>query len=200
MLLCRFNPLDKNCDPLNDSTDETSPENYKLLLRVLEDVAKAASHDRTLIQWLAVTKDKGLKYHSWIDEYQEAVRLTTSTDEETPIKNVASGAPDKKASTHRSITKREILSVEWPMPVEAPSLGNILNELPKWVQSACEKVGRPGKGAEGSHLWNPAQLAVCLAVRTPHKTWACKKTALTNFLRHNFSDHFAEWEVEVEHI
>ncbi len=200
MLLCQFNPLDDRSTPQEDTTSETGPEDFKRLLRVFEDVANGDSQPRTLSQWLTIARDKHLRYHSWIDDYAKAVLLTTSTNEATPKGSAVSSALGKKTLTPRAVTKREILSVPWPMPPDAPPLENILSELPKWVQSAYKKVGRPGKGAEGSHLWNPAQLAVCLAVTTPHKRWACKKTALTNFLRGNFSDHLEEWNGSAEHI
>ena len=90
MLLCGFNPHDNKCDPLADSTDETSPDDYKRLLRVLEDISDAGSQPRTLLQWLAIARDKGLKYHSWIDEYENAVALVREGNEQ----NVSYGAPE----------------------------------------------------------------------------------------------------------
>lgn len=69
MLLCQFNPHDVLHDPLEVFNPETGPGDYKLLLCVFDDVAKADSQPRTLLQWLAIAKDKRLKYHSWIDEY-----------------------------------------------------------------------------------------------------------------------------------
>ena len=92
----------------------------------------------------------------------------------------------------RGVTKAEIIAAEWPMPSNAPTLENILNKIPSWVDEACIKVGRAGKGQSGSHLWNPVMLAVCLAVLTPHKKWTCNQLALTNFLRAKFPDYFDE--------
>lgn len=91
----------------------------------------------------------------------------------------------------RGISKSEILAVDWPLPNEAPDLENILNKLPKWADEACLKIGSAGKG---SHLWNPAQLAVCLATTTPQKKWSCKQPALDKFIRANFSEYFDEWD------
>lgn len=72
MLLCRQNPLDKSSDPLNVSTDETTPDDFNWLVRVFEDVATDGK-PRRLTQWLSEAQCKGLKYHSWIDEYIAAV-------------------------------------------------------------------------------------------------------------------------------
>ena len=106
-----------------------------------------------------------------------------------------SGTPEKAAApVHRGgVTKREILCIDWPMPAEAPPLENILDEIPKWVDAACKKIGAPGKGAAGSHLWNPAILAVCLSTKTPQKKWGVGEGTLTNFLRLHFSDYLQEW-------
>ncbi|MER2626402.1 MAG: hypothetical protein ABTS22_21015 [Accumulibacter sp.] len=92
------------------------------------------------------------------------------------------------------ISKREVLSVDWPLPAGAPTLQNIIDSLPKWVDEACTKVGRVGKGVNGSHLWNPAILAFCLATKTPQKQWAAGKGALTSCLRRSFPDYLAQWE------
>jgi hypothetical protein len=92
------------------------------------------------------------------------------------------------------VTKAEILCVEWPMPASAPPLKNVLCDIPKWVDAACTKVGRPGKGAGGSHLWNPAMLACCLATKTPQKQWGVGKGVLTRFLRTNFAEYLEQWE------
>lgn len=81
MLLCRFNPHDDPLDPLSITTDETAPDDFKRLLRVFEDVAQADAKGRTLNQWYGIARDKKLKYHSWIDKYEAAVRLTANQAE-----------------------------------------------------------------------------------------------------------------------
>lgn len=186
MLLCQFNPHDDRCDPLEDFNTETGPADYKRLLRVFED----ESQPRTLMQWIAVAQDNGLKYHSWIDGYvNAAMQGQKDAETATPI------APNKD---RRGETKAEILAVEWPMPAGAPSLESILKKIPKYVEEACIKIGKVGKGPSGSHLWNPAVLAVCLASQSPHKQWKCNTAALTNFLRSEFSTYFDEWEAKLQ--
>lgn len=100
----------------------------------------------------------------------------------------------------RGVTKQEILSVTWPTASGAPPLENILKNIPKWAEEACTKVGRRGKGAGGSHLWNPAVLAVCLATTSPQKGWKVSKTALDRIIRSNFEDYLSEWEKASEHL
>ncbi len=196
MLLCRINPLE-NEDPegIYVDGDDSSPKRYRLLLQAFEDVASTSPKHRTLMEWRAIAQQKGLRYHTWIDEYEEAIGRLAPT--EAPA---TSGTPEKGelsamgAIISAGVTKAEILCIKWPLPDSAPPLENILDDLPKWVDAACNKTGRPGKGAGGSHLWNPALLAVCLATKTPQKKWAVGKGALTNFLRVNFSEYFEQWE------
>lgn len=80
MLLCRFDPHDEKLNPTECSTDETEPNDFKLLLRVLEDVANAESQHRSLLQWLSIARDKGVKYHSWIDEYVNGTVLVEASN------------------------------------------------------------------------------------------------------------------------
>lgn len=95
----------------------------------------------------------------------------------------------------RGVTKAEILGVEWPTPNGAPTIESILDKIPKWAEEACIKVGRAGKG---SHLWNPAMFAVCLATRTSHKQWVSNQQSLTSLLRNHFSEYLDEWSSKRE--
>lgn len=97
-------------------------------------------------------------------------------------------------SPERGVTKAEILAAEWPLPSDAPKLENILREIPKWVEAACTRIGQRGKGASGSHLWNPALLAVCLATRTIHKRWIANRQALDHVIRESYSDYLDQWQ------
>lgn len=80
-LLCQFNPLKCNCDPLDKNNDpktvtnlETGPDDFKLLLAIFQDVARTDPMPRSLLQWLCVAvraelSNELLRHHSWIDEY-----------------------------------------------------------------------------------------------------------------------------------
>jgi hypothetical protein len=75
MLLCQFNPRDDTADPLTTTNNETGPDDFKRLVRIFEDVAQANAQARTLSQWHSIVRDKGLKYHSWIEKYESARKL-----------------------------------------------------------------------------------------------------------------------------
>jgi hypothetical protein len=201
MLLCRLNPHDDNLDPLIITTEETAPKDFKNLLRVFEDGEQGQSQARTLIDWHDLARNKRLRYHSWIDAFRQAVTeiaQATDTPALVPAKSQGqrdaahSGTTEKAAPI--GVTKREILAVDWPLPPSAPRLQNIIDSLPKWAEEACTKVGRVGKGADGSHLWNPAVLAACLTTTTAQKKWTVGKGTLTSFLRREFPDYLNQWE------
>jgi hypothetical protein len=48
---------------------ETTPEDYKRLLFVFESKERAEPKHRTLNDWLDIAREKGVKYHSWIDAW-----------------------------------------------------------------------------------------------------------------------------------
>lgn len=71
-LLCQHDPLDVNADPENVTNLETGPDDFRLLLRVFEDVHQSATKCRTLIEWITIAKARTCKHHSWISRYLEA--------------------------------------------------------------------------------------------------------------------------------
>ncbi len=81
MQLCLLNPHDDTTDPLTTTSNETGPDDFKRLVRVFEDIAQADAQARTLKQWRDIAKARGLNYHSWIDEYDQAIGLTDKQEE-----------------------------------------------------------------------------------------------------------------------
>ncbi len=79
-LLCRLNPSDEQDNPLEITTDETNPNDFKLLKRVLEDVERSIPQSRTLADWLAVAHEKRLKHHSWAGGYEKARQALKAAD------------------------------------------------------------------------------------------------------------------------
>lgn len=102
-LLCNQNPLDDSSDPLLLSTDETNPLDFKRLLRVFNEAAELDVKPRTLMLWLDLANQNGLKYHSWIDEYIAAVETT---------KGAQGLAPPQLSTEGHSIVKPSETSAE----------------------------------------------------------------------------------------
>lgn len=103
MLLCGFKPMSGD-DPLRDSTEETTPEDYRRLLLIFGD------HDdnQPLSAWLDIAKDAGLRVHSWLARYKDAKAiLAIKTDGDAP-QPTPTGKP---AQSTASNTRRDGLAV-----------------------------------------------------------------------------------------
>ena len=74
------------------------------------------------------------------------------------------------------------------------AMENILNEIPKWVGHACKRIGAPGKGRSGSHLWNPAILGFCCINEATRKKWVANKKKMGDFLQKYFNTFYPQWE------
>ncbi len=74
MVLCRLNPFERE-DPerIYVDGDEASPHRYRLLLRAFEDAASTIPKHRTLMEWRTIAQQRNLPYHSWIDNYADAM-------------------------------------------------------------------------------------------------------------------------------
>jgi hypothetical protein len=119
MLLCWFDPEDAHRDPTKESSNEIGPDDFKKLLLMFVSVDKAEQKARTLCQWLAIAREKGLKYHSWIDTYALARNEESSADSSSGhgvpkvgASDTANETPQERravaAETARGV-KREIL-------------------------------------------------------------------------------------------
>lgn len=187
LLMCNLNPNEDALDPLNVSNEITDPGNFKNLLQVFNDEANNDKRPRRLIEWHQIAANKKLRYHSWIDNYLVAKNQLVQN----------SNAPS--TDTRRfGVTKREILSVDWPLPEAAPPLENILDEVPIWVTPAREKFDYEAKGGRNSYLWNPAILGVCLATKTSHKQWVASNGSLRSFISKYFPGYLVEWDIAMQ--
>jgi len=78
MLLCRFNPNKETLsDAESNTTDQTVPGDFLKLWQRFEDLSRAEPRFRSLHDWLHAVKKMQARYHSWIDEYVDAVALLT---------------------------------------------------------------------------------------------------------------------------
>ena len=189
------NPLRLHVIRQSDGNASDSP--YSLLVQVI-------AHCRKVANGLCKPDWDGTLHHAYIsneDFVLEWEQCLAGATESKPVLAADESSWHTKAREIAvlGVTKSEILSVDWPMPTGAPRLADILDRIPKWVEPACQRVGRVGKGREGSHLWNPAMLCVCLATVTPHKRWICVTSALTKFLGSGpFSEYLSDWEAKAE--
>jgi len=189
LLLCGLDPGEDKLDPLSINTisitaGTTAPNDFAYLMKVFQMVeqADAAKQDRTLKQWREIARGKKVRKNSWIDEYDEALRLTSNETE----------GESKATGKGKGVGKQGILAAEWPLinNYSQSSLERALGEVPKWLKSALVAKGARGKG-KGSSTWNPVLIAVCLADRGYAKQQALKKT---------IAAYFPDWSDELEHV
>lgn len=141
MVLCRLNPLEcKDPERIYVDGDKSSPDRYRLLLRVFEDVARTSPKHRTLMEWRATARERGLRYHSWIDEY---VQFTGRDNAATSAKPDAGQGGKGTENNEPLQTANWILSIQaeatrmWLILKKAgasPTKNNILNDLAKWCR------------------------------------------------------------------
>lgn len=106
MVLCRYNP-DKGDPDYYVDGDESSPERYRLLLAMFESVARSLPKHRTLIEWRAIAQENGLRYHEWIDKYEQArIEAADSAGEGDAVRNSAGGT-----ATTPSLTEIRIAAI-----------------------------------------------------------------------------------------
>lgn len=113
----------------------------------------------------------------------------TDVPEKVSPGDTAAQNESSQTTAPKPCTKREILAAAWPLP-NSVKLEGLLSDVPQWLNPACVARGAPGRG---SSLWNPAQIAVCLATKK-----SVKMTALTPVIRNSFPEFLNEWENAVK--
>ena len=202
-LLCNQNPLDDRSDPLLLSTDETNPLDFKRLVRVFNEAPELDAKPRTLMQWLDLAKQNGLKYHSWIDDYISAVERTKGARGLAPLQPSTmddsagevdtgagtSGVPetDVLESQGDSGVDRNRIIAAFPCPARTTekNWSKTLSSPPKWLASARVSRGKPSVSA----LWNPARFAMAYAEKQ-----VMTKANLSEIMRREFQAWLPEWE------
>ena len=98
------------------------------------------------------------------------------------------GGCDVLQDTLPPLPNSAILKKDWPGKV---NLGRLLSDVPIWLRPARTMRGK--RGRNGSALWDPVQIAVCL--------WEAKgvpKVALTQHLKTHFPEYLPAWEQLIE--
>ncbi len=135
------------------------------------------------------------------DQFWQEQAVASDHDEELSNDSKPSKPVAAASTSLRGVTKQEILGVDnWHLPKNAPTMESILKKIPRWVDTACIKDGKAGAGAAGSHHWNPAQLAYCLATTSPQKKWKVSKNLLSSVISTWFGEYYDEWSKKKEEL
>lgn len=81
------------------------------------------------------------------------------------------------------LQRSAILKKDWPGKV---NLDRLLSDVPSWLEPARAMPGR--RGRNGSALWDPVHLAICLQSKK-----GVPKAALTQHLRTYFPEYLPTW-------
>lgn len=73
LILCQYNPSNLNGAKPEKDSDETGRVMYAQLLSSFDAMELVTPGHRALSEWLKYARCRGLKYHTWIDEYLSAV-------------------------------------------------------------------------------------------------------------------------------
>ena len=144
LLLCKFNPDDNTQDPSTACNEQTGPDDLKQLFRVFEDIALSDTKPRSLKQWHSLAKLKGLKYDSWLSDYEQAMQMlhgigdsSPMLDDATAIKRTVQPIDDWKHEALR--LAQEIGEKKWRIGERNISARNVsepvsiaLAKNPKW--------------------------------------------------------------------
>lgn len=149
MLLWRLDPLERDWqgnppDPERTFVDgnEASPDYYRALKRAFEDVAETDPKPRTLLDWRDVAKREGLRYHEWIDEYEQAriEELPADVGSEGAAVEVGAGATaaiEEPETTNWKLRIQAEAARRWKVLRDAganPTKHNIKDDLAKWCR------------------------------------------------------------------
>lgn len=119
--------------------------------------------------------------NQWLEKYESEVEFRFSDP-----KGVKTRIQDQ------GVSKQEIVAVEWGLP-DGRKIQSFLDERPVWIRPALVDKGSTGGGPDRSSRWNPATLAVCLFVKTPHKSWTVDIAALTKVLEGSYPEFVEQW-------
>ncbi len=112
MVLSRLNPnRPADCeDPASIYVDgdESSPHRFRLLLGEFETEASTSPKPRTLMEWRTIAQQRDLRYHSWIDDYVDAMGAPAGKVEAVPSTNPSSD-DDTQIDTTNLVYWRVIL-------------------------------------------------------------------------------------------
>lgn len=140
MLLCCIHPNKTNdVDALGTTTDETTPDDLRRLLRVFEDEHQAESQARTLRQWHDIAHAKQLRHHSWICRYSEAM----GAEEKNANSNAPKAAPaESKPEIDSSAGDRGPALLEGEPPLKPGR--NERTKVDAWVKWQAKRLKQDG--------------------------------------------------------
>ena len=147
LLLCEFDPHKvAAADADKVTTSQTDPEDFLILRRVFEGIGRTNNEPRSLNQWRLLAIERGLKYHSWIDDYAAA---KFSAVEIAPVMSGPAFIPTTEAAfSFANLNGWD--EDKWKKNLGTPA---------KWLERCIAIRGERGKRET---LWNPVLIGAAL--------------------------------------
>lgn len=161
MLLCQQDPHAAP-EPEKTTTSETTPLDYRKLLRAFEDVAKSQPGPKALSDWHQHARAGRLKYHSWIDRYSMSVETGgNAVDEQQAAASTEGGkvpVPDFKLLA----TREQLIEAYGRFTGMDASWFSNLKDVPALL-AARKVAGQGGRGRIAEPLFCPFEVMGWLA-------------------------------------
>lgn len=185
MVLSRLNPnspaVCEDPESIYVDGDESSPHRYRLLLRVFESEASTAPKPRMLLEWRAIAQKHNLRYHSWIDDYADAIGVPAERQSipEVIENSINSANDDPLGKMPRTEVGKLTVKAAWEMECETgerTTADIVMARLQAWANA------RPNN--------HPALIKVI-----PHGVvWATKKERKEKkYMIEDCGKHLADW-------
>lgn len=167
MLLCEQDPHAKP-EPEKTTTSETTPLDYRKLLRAFEDAAKREPGPRALSDWHKHARAVRLKYHSWIDRYALLMESGSDDTRELPDESRTAITTAGAIDFRRLATREQLIDAYGRFTgMDASWFGN-LTDTPA-LFAARKVAGQGGRGRIAEPLFCPFEVMRWLADKKRRK-------------------------------
>lgn len=160
MLLCEQDPHEEPT-PEKTTTSETTPLDYRKLLRAFEDAAKREPRPRTLSDWHRHASAAGLRYHSWIDRYILSMEPSCNANSDQAVSSKKAGNM-ATADFKLLATREQLIEAYGSFTGMDASWFSNLTDTPALL-AARKVVGQGGRGRIAVPLFCPFEVMGWLA-------------------------------------
>lgn len=164
MLLSRWNPNNMSAeDAETHSSDEMGPQDFRRLRNTFEGADKSAN--RTLQHWVDYARQRNLRIHSWIGEWEECIHALQADTEQrvectAPLADSASNAPACDFSM--LATRGQLIEAFGRFTGMDASWFKSIKDTPA-LQTARKVVGQGGRGHIAEPWFCPFEVMQWLA-------------------------------------
>lgn len=193
MLLCRFNPHDGNSSPLTTTTDLTTPDDFKKLLREFEDSALTNPLTRNLAAWLEVAESRKLKFHKWIEPYASMMTIKVGDVKSAQLDKTKLSTSDDAIDFNMIATRQQLIDAFGVFTGMDDSWFTHLKDTPR-LKDARKVAGSGGKDST-EPLFCPYEVMMWLADPKQKKGRKLGTDKGWQLLEHHFQKVYNQYSI-----